>query len=341
MPNEVNHEWNTVRLNGTWKMVDVTWGAGFFNNNKKYIQQYNPYYLFADPTELIHTHLPTNARWQLLTSPVTTMHFHQEVHYHAGFFQNDIISCNQPFAYLNAQAKPVSISLITYRPIIYTYRFEDAKKGKVYNSYVSYSYFGLQTCFTIHPPYLALFHFTIYGKIAGSDDQTVALVSYTIVSSKIIDSQQFLSKQCSILWGFTPQYDYLGLRPPEHYASKIITSAANMCNVYFGSILSVSENAYDSYEFKGTIQNLDSCDVEGNDLLTSALNQTSDLQQQNNENTVQLHVKHKTNDMCDSKMVLDMHVKFQSKGNFLLTIFGRSNKNETFTSISRHLLIAL
>ena len=140
----------------------------------------------------------------------------------------------------------------------------------------------------------------------------------------------------AILWGFTPQYDRLGLRPPKYYTSQIIT-ASNKCTVCFGSVLYVSEH---TYEFKATIQSLYSCDVEGNDLLDLALCQKADLQHYN-EGTVELHVKHTENDMHESIMLFYVRIKFHCKGHFLLNILGRSNKNETFVSINRHLLIAL
>lgn len=35
----INHEWNAVKLDGNWNLVDSTWGAGYVNG-KQYFQKY-------------------------------------------------------------------------------------------------------------------------------------------------------------------------------------------------------------------------------------------------------------------------------------------------------------
>ena len=65
-----NHAWNAVNIQQRWRLVDVTWDAGHVAGTK-YQKQYGTAYLFADPRSFLHTHFPTDAKWQLLDRPAT------------------------------------------------------------------------------------------------------------------------------------------------------------------------------------------------------------------------------------------------------------------------------
>jgi transglutaminase/protease-like cytokinesis protein 3 len=60
-----NHAWNAVKIDGSWYLVDVTWGAGSVRNGQ-FQRQFKPFYFAAQPSQLIYTHRPTADLWQML-----------------------------------------------------------------------------------------------------------------------------------------------------------------------------------------------------------------------------------------------------------------------------------
>ena len=67
---EVNHEWNAVRIDGQWRLIDSTWGAGSVDETGIYRRRFQPYYFLADPAQLGWTHWPAESKWRLLTQDV-------------------------------------------------------------------------------------------------------------------------------------------------------------------------------------------------------------------------------------------------------------------------------
>ena len=80
------HEWNAVRINGKWQLVDATWGAGGLYQKESFLvrlynvlfrhgrvsakslrfrYQYNPNYFMQDPEVFRLKHLPSDPLWQL------------------------------------------------------------------------------------------------------------------------------------------------------------------------------------------------------------------------------------------------------------------------------------
>jgi len=66
-----SHSWNAVKVNGTWKLYDPTWGAGIVKDGKKFIKKYAPKWYDVDPSIMVERHYPFDPIWQLLSNPIT------------------------------------------------------------------------------------------------------------------------------------------------------------------------------------------------------------------------------------------------------------------------------
>jgi hypothetical protein len=83
------HAWSVVKIDGVWMTFDLTWASGYsvykeqflsnllwklfrvpFEHKRKNVQEFDPKYIFMDPQELIYTHKPMLAIFQLLENPV-------------------------------------------------------------------------------------------------------------------------------------------------------------------------------------------------------------------------------------------------------------------------------
>ena len=71
---DVNHAWNSVRIDGAWYLLDATWGAGSVRDNE-FVPNYKPYYFATAPEEFINNHYPQDEGWQLLNKTYTRAEF--------------------------------------------------------------------------------------------------------------------------------------------------------------------------------------------------------------------------------------------------------------------------
>ncbi|MBX2803728.1 MAG: hypothetical protein KTR31_38985 [Myxococcales bacterium] len=65
------HAWNAVNLDDTWHLIDVTWDAGSRGEDGTFRKAYGTSYLFTPPEVFVTTHLPDDARWQLIDPPIS------------------------------------------------------------------------------------------------------------------------------------------------------------------------------------------------------------------------------------------------------------------------------
>ena len=70
-----NHAWNAVKINGSWYLMDSTWGAGYVSGDKKYVRKFDDHFFMTPPSQFIYGHFPEDARWQLLDKPVSKQEF--------------------------------------------------------------------------------------------------------------------------------------------------------------------------------------------------------------------------------------------------------------------------
>lgn len=63
-PAAVNHTWNAVKIEGEWKFLDVTWGAGELDYDKKiFLPEFSDAYFFVPPERFFLQHCPRSTQW--------------------------------------------------------------------------------------------------------------------------------------------------------------------------------------------------------------------------------------------------------------------------------------
>jgi hypothetical protein len=81
-----NHAWNVVRIDGNWRLIDPTWGAGYIDQRMHFVRRFQPYYFLTSPESFVFDHLPLEARWQLLQRPVSRAAYTDMVRVQPMFF---------------------------------------------------------------------------------------------------------------------------------------------------------------------------------------------------------------------------------------------------------------
>jgi hypothetical protein len=74
-----NHDWNAVLIDGVWRLMDCTWGAGHVGTDRRFVKEYTEFFFMAPPEKFILSHLPEDPRWQLLDTPWTKEQFGEGV----------------------------------------------------------------------------------------------------------------------------------------------------------------------------------------------------------------------------------------------------------------------
>ncbi|MFZ6750867.1 transglutaminase domain-containing protein [Undibacterium sp. Ren11W] len=85
-----NHAWNAIKVDGEWRMVDATWGAGYVKEGK-YSKVLSESFFLAAPEQFVFSHLPAEERWQLQRTPhLSQQEFEALPLIQPTFFHNDI-----------------------------------------------------------------------------------------------------------------------------------------------------------------------------------------------------------------------------------------------------------
>lgn len=59
------HAWNSVKIDGTWRLLDATWGAGFVDlQEEKFYRKFHPIYFDMEPKQFFKEHYPKKGIWQ-------------------------------------------------------------------------------------------------------------------------------------------------------------------------------------------------------------------------------------------------------------------------------------
>lgn len=90
LPLTEKHAWNAVKINGSWKLIDTTWGAGYAENSRYWTPKFDPYYFFTPPSEFIGSHYPEEKNWQLLSQPLTAKEFASQPVYTSLYYASGI-----------------------------------------------------------------------------------------------------------------------------------------------------------------------------------------------------------------------------------------------------------
>jgi hypothetical protein len=83
---DTDHEWNAVKINGKWYLVDVTWDAGYVDK-KTFVKSYSTSYLFQDSRPFLYSHLPAKDQYQFYAPLLDAAGFVREPYINGKFFQ--------------------------------------------------------------------------------------------------------------------------------------------------------------------------------------------------------------------------------------------------------------
>ena len=115
-PDEPNHTWNAVRINGAWHLADATWASGYTDKRVKvFTQHFSDVYFFPAPEAMLLNHYPKLDSWRLCKVNVSKKGFFQHPAVSYGFLKMGGASFDPVIKKINVKkGSPLNFS-ITFR----------------------------------------------------------------------------------------------------------------------------------------------------------------------------------------------------------------------------------
>jgi hypothetical protein len=99
----LNHDWNAVRIDGQWHLLDGTWGAGRIDEYGRFIRDFCDHYFFTSPEVFVYDHLPGDDRWQLLPTALSREAFIAQARVQPAFFRHRLRLLSHRLGRMEAQ----------------------------------------------------------------------------------------------------------------------------------------------------------------------------------------------------------------------------------------------
>ena len=88
LPEGTNHTWNSFRIDDQWYLVDVTWAAGYVNDDvSQFTKAFTEYHFMMPPADFAADHYPEDPADQLLPVPISPEAFAAQPYYYPLYWQ--------------------------------------------------------------------------------------------------------------------------------------------------------------------------------------------------------------------------------------------------------------
>jgi len=104
IPDDSDHAWNAIRIDGRYYVLDVTWGIGSCNG-EKYVPNLRDSYFCPKPEAMIRTHLPVDKKFQLVYPNLTLKQFVDSLMINMVFFENGMTKVTPDKAKFDSRGK--------------------------------------------------------------------------------------------------------------------------------------------------------------------------------------------------------------------------------------------
>ena len=149
-----NHAWNSVRIDGEWRLFDVTWAQGHGTvqmGQLVSVKEFDDFWFDTDPNAFVFTHFPEDPHWQCTSIQLSKRNFEDLPHASSDYFSLgfDASKCllqacrERSFAFpdsydsdvkISAESLPFQAKLSAHQPISLRLSSEDAESIAVVNN---------------------------------------------------------------------------------------------------------------------------------------------------------------------------------------------------------------
>ena len=179
---EPNHSWNAVSIDGRWRLLDCTWGAGSIGEDRKFHRSFDPHYFFTPPEQFIYDHFPEAGEWQLLDHPRSREEFERTVHVKSDLFNLGLTLGGNTAGTLRADGETVFRLGLTRSATGIAALFKGRKNTDERYTFVQNELNSLVVRVT--PPDTGEYRLRLYARAPGDSGMYAWILDYRIESLK-------------------------------------------------------------------------------------------------------------------------------------------------------------
>ena len=176
----VNHAWNSVRIDDAWYLLDATFGAGSIRDGK-FAAKYNPYYFATPPQEFINKHYPEDPGWQLLAEKYTRSSFDNLPSISTHFYNLGLKTVSHHNYYITATNR-IDIQLKAPENVVAIAELQQNNLNLNDNT-VLVNRQPENIVVSVAPPNVGIYDLTIYAKRKDNLGHYSEVISYQIAAN--------------------------------------------------------------------------------------------------------------------------------------------------------------
>lgn len=177
-----DHAWNAVQLDGTWYLIDSTWGAGYIGDDGNYIPKFNEHYFLTKPEHFIYDHFPEDVQWQLLDQPISRQTYDQLVYLKSGFFRYELALKSHTQNTIRTKGR-MRVSISVPPEVLMTARLEQTDTKLPASLTFSQPIAGTYTISVI-PPQAGTYQLKLFAKYRADSGDYEWVAEYSVEASK-------------------------------------------------------------------------------------------------------------------------------------------------------------
>lgn len=207
---KTDHAWNVVRIDGDWRFIECTWGAGVLDKNNSFQKKLEPFYFFTDPKHFINAHFPWKSDeeefanlWQLLDNPISLETYNKAVKLDRSALMWNIFPLTHKESIVEAHEE-IDIEIEDKEEVLCgtTSKLYDMKSGFPCNEFIFLRQERSRVfSISIRPPSNGKYELTIYGKIDKSETTHQSLMTYVIKFSNVCKKFGPFPQNNGQMWG--------------------------------------------------------------------------------------------------------------------------------------------
>lgn len=201
---EPDHAWNAVKIDGQWRLLDVTWGSGYIDEHNQFIKKYQEYYFLTPAEQFIYDHFPRDERWQMLARTITFREFENLLYARPAFFEYGLSPKSHSIGVIQT-AGEVELRFYARESIVIAAQLIQA--GKPLDDYLTFTQrHEAQYIVLAHPPQSGQYILRLFAKKQDAGPTLNWVADYSIEAQRGMGSRAGFPQ---VYGAFADQQSYL------------------------------------------------------------------------------------------------------------------------------------
>ena len=175
-----NHAWMAVRIGGQWRLMDPTWGAGYLDQQSRFVRRFQEHYFLTAPDAFVFDHLPEDPQWQLLERPISAAEYENLVYLRPMFFLAGFRIGSNPHARITA-AERTTVTLGVTQPVQMMARVVDVASDRTLEGELTFVQVGQEEArIDAVFPRTGDYVLRVFAKPLGADGSLAWVLDYRV-----------------------------------------------------------------------------------------------------------------------------------------------------------------